>query len=585
MLSLSRPTRVLLLIAVTGCGSGTAPGDRSPLMSTDGGMTLPDSGGGQTLTGGMGGQATGAAGAAGEGATPGAGGAAGSVATGGVAGGLGQVTDAGGSPHLCSDLFDQTIVSAYSFDISAEDWAKLDADFHDIKDVLAGTPPQTLYPVVFHYGSETVSNAAVRLRGKSSWVNTVMFDQNPKMQFDIKFDAYDTSQKFHGVGTLHFEMARDEWSFLSERVGNNWFRKIGLTAPCANSATITVNGSYYGLYVAEEGIVKPLLKQFFPGNSDGDLFKGGTEPHTNVSSPNWTKLQALDSATDIASLQGLVDLPNTVLEWAAEAVVENADGYYGGSHNYWLYDEGAAGYVWLLDHTDSALEWAEVFTPLGYKEHPIYWWAGRPLPDPPGKDYLIVMNDPAWRSQYVQAVGTQTAKWNAAEIGGWIDTWSRQIADFVAADPHKWATVDQFNSAVASMKDMAQKRPHYLQSFVACEGGDPSQATDGDGDGVPWCNDCDDSNASVSPGAPEICGNHIDDNCNGVVDENCPGEVPGYPGQPDAGAGGGSGTADAGNQTGSAGSGGQSGNSGAGGQAGSPDAGVPIGAADAGVRG
>ena len=34
-------------------------------------------------------------------------------------------------------------------------------------------------------------------------------------------------------------------------------------------------------------------------------------------------------------------------------------------------------------------------------------------------------------------------------------------------------------------------------------------------------NDCNDGNASVHPGSPEICGNGIDDNCNGIVDENC----------------------------------------------------------------
>ncbi len=47
--------------------------------------------------------------------------------------------------------------------------------------------------------------------------------------------------------------------------------------------------------------------------------------------------------------------------------------------------------------------------------------------------------------------------------------------------------------------------------------------TDGDGDGYyAECNDCDDTDSGVNPGSPEVAGNGIDDDCDGLVDEDEP---------------------------------------------------------------
>ncbi len=45
--------------------------------------------------------------------------------------------------------------------------------------------------------------------------------------------------------------------------------------------------------------------------------------------------------------------------------------------------------------------------------------------------------------------------------------------------------------------------------------------TDGDGDGFCAADDCDDSDPNINPGQSEICGDGVDNDCDGAVDEGC----------------------------------------------------------------
>jgi hypothetical protein len=161
-----------------------------------------------------------------------------------------------------------------------------------------------------------------------------------------------------------------------------------------------------------------------------------------------------------------------------------------------------------------------IFDVTPANDHPIYYWANRAAPKPLiSPVYLAAINDPTYRKQYVDAIAAQLAKWDVQQIQGWLDDWSQQIAADVTADPHTWATPDQFQMAVSTARAVVAQRAQFLQSFLDCERN--GAGADQDGDGVRWCDDCDDANPAVHPGATEMCGNGIDDNCNGAVDEQC----------------------------------------------------------------
>ncbi len=363
----------------------------------------------------------------------------------------------------CADLYDEDRLVDYRVEIADGEWAALQDEFANWAEREAnGLPLKPYHPILFRYvgpdgEEEVVPDARMRLKGNPccSW--------SGKMQFVISFNEVDSDARFHGLRKIALDAPPYDPSLLKDRLALDLFREVGLPAACANSATLTLNGSLYGVFTNIEFLDKEFLQRNFPGQAGGDLWKYGTDLKTNEQTSDGVRIEQFWQANDVAAIDALADLEGAVLEWAAEATLPDADGYWSAGHNFYLYDHPQRGFLFVPWDKDGTFDWmpadADPYGVVYYDEY------GEELSGLPPHQ-VAVLADPVWRQRFVDAVAAVRAVYNPAAIDEKIGRFAAQIEAAVESDPNYPFTLDEFHAAHDSIRAATAARAAFLDGWL-----------------------------------------------------------------------------------------------------------------------
>lgn len=140
----------------------------------------------------------------------------------------------------------------------------------DWQEMLSNAQSKPYISVDMNINGETFENVGIKPKGNSSLTQVVSSDSD-RYSFKIKFDKYNKEQTCYGLDKLTLNSNYSDNTLMKEYISYDMMREIGVECPLVSYAKITVNGEYWGLYLALEAYDHSFLERNY-GTTDGNLY-------------------------------------------------------------------------------------------------------------------------------------------------------------------------------------------------------------------------------------------------------------------------------------------------------------------------
>ena len=161
-----------------------------------------------------------------------------------------------------TELFDTSSILTVNILMDEADW----------NDMLDNAAAEEYYQCDVEIGGTTFYRVAIRPKGNTSLTSIANDPTTDRYSFKLEFDHYVDGQTCFGLDKLILNNNYADATNMKEALIYDMYQYLGADASLYNYAKLSVNGEYWGVYLALEAVEDSFLLRNY-GVQDGELYK------------------------------------------------------------------------------------------------------------------------------------------------------------------------------------------------------------------------------------------------------------------------------------------------------------------------